>query len=137
MHAIEVCRTAALGGHKDKCDSCGHMEISYNSCRNRRCPKCQTLRKEKRKDVQDGAAAPLSMQQPTIVVQMRPMSNVKTKYPDSCEKYILFRHGFLLPKITYSSISRPLADLSVKRLSPAIGQRQHKKTNQAPYSPVC
>lgn len=47
MHAIEVCRTALLGGHKDQCDHCGHVEISYNSCRNRHCPKCQTLRKEK------------------------------------------------------------------------------------------
>jgi hypothetical protein len=47
MRAIEVCRTAAMGGHKDKCDSCGHIEISYNSCRNRHCPKCQTLQKEK------------------------------------------------------------------------------------------
>jgi len=47
MRAIEVCRTAVLGGHKDQCDYCGHLEISYNSCRNRHCPKCQTLRKEK------------------------------------------------------------------------------------------
>ena len=47
MGAIETCRTAALGGHKDQCDHCGHLAISYNSCRNRHCPKCQTLRKEK------------------------------------------------------------------------------------------
>lgn len=47
MRAVEVCRTAVLGGHKDSCDSCGHIEISYNSCRNRHCPKCQTLQKEK------------------------------------------------------------------------------------------
>ena len=47
MRAIEVCRTAALGGNQDKCDQCGHLEISYNSCRNRHCPKCQTLAKEK------------------------------------------------------------------------------------------
>lgn len=47
MRAVEVCRTAAMGGHRDKCDSCGHIEISYNSCRNRHCPKCQTLQKEK------------------------------------------------------------------------------------------
>src|SRR4030066_2580361 len=47
MRAIEVCRTAVLGGHKDQCDHCGHLEISYNSCRNRHCPKCQTLRKER------------------------------------------------------------------------------------------
>src|SRR5512136_420165 len=47
MRTVEVCRTAILGGHKDQCDHCGHVEISYNSCRNRHCPKCQTLRKEK------------------------------------------------------------------------------------------
>ena len=46
MHAIEVCRTATLGGHRYKY-SCGHVDISYNSCRNRHCPKCQTLNKEK------------------------------------------------------------------------------------------
>ena len=41
MSAIEQCRTAALGGHALRCDDCGHEEISYNSCRNRHCPKCQ------------------------------------------------------------------------------------------------
>jgi hypothetical protein len=46
MRAIEVCRTATLGGHRYKY-SCGHVDISYNSCRNRHCPKCQTLQKEK------------------------------------------------------------------------------------------
>ena len=39
--AIERCRTAALGGHLDECTRCGHRAISYNSCRNRHCPKCQ------------------------------------------------------------------------------------------------
>src|SRR6516164_1508487 len=38
---IRACRTAALGGHVDQCDQCGHCAISYNSCRNRSCPKCQ------------------------------------------------------------------------------------------------
>jgi hypothetical protein len=46
MRAVEVCRTAVLGGHTEKCEACGHIEISYNSCRNRHCPKCQVLRKE-------------------------------------------------------------------------------------------
>ncbi|HYV37950.1 MAG TPA: IS91 family transposase [Gemmataceae bacterium] len=41
MRAIETCRTAALGGHVDKCDRCQYTRISYNSCRNRHCPKCQ------------------------------------------------------------------------------------------------
>jgi hypothetical protein len=47
MSAIEKCRTAALGGHTDICDECGYTHISYNSCRNRHCPKCQTLAKER------------------------------------------------------------------------------------------
>jgi hypothetical protein len=41
MRAIEVCRTAALGGHVEKCGQCDYSRISYNSCRNRHCPKCQ------------------------------------------------------------------------------------------------
>ncbi len=47
MHAIEVCRTAALGGHIEQCDTCGHQRPVYNSCRNRHCPKCQALAKAK------------------------------------------------------------------------------------------
>jgi hypothetical protein len=45
MRAIEQCRTAALGGHVDQCDACGFRRVSYNSCRNRHCPKCQSLAK--------------------------------------------------------------------------------------------
>jgi hypothetical protein len=41
MSAIEACRTAALGGHVEGCEECGHVRITYNSCRNRHCPKCQ------------------------------------------------------------------------------------------------
>ncbi len=41
MSAIESCRTAALGGHVARCEKCAHTQISYNSCRNRHCPKCQ------------------------------------------------------------------------------------------------
>ena len=44
---IVDCRTAVLGAHIDTCDNCGHTRISYNSCRNRHCPKCQTVAKEK------------------------------------------------------------------------------------------
>jgi hypothetical protein len=43
MTAIETCRSAALGGHVEQCDACGHQRIAYNSCRNRHCPKCQSL----------------------------------------------------------------------------------------------
>ncbi len=41
MSAVEHCRTAALGGHVEACEDCGHWRIAYNSCRNRHCPKCQ------------------------------------------------------------------------------------------------
>jgi hypothetical protein len=48
MRNIEVCRTAALGGHVDVCENgCGYMRISYNSCRDRHCPKCQSLQSAK------------------------------------------------------------------------------------------
>lgn len=47
LHALQVCRTAALGGHIDGCDNCGHIRISYNSCRNRHCPKCQATNRER------------------------------------------------------------------------------------------
>ena len=43
MKAIQACRTAALGGHVEICDECGHRRIWYNSCRNRHCNKCQSL----------------------------------------------------------------------------------------------
>ncbi len=47
MAAIEDCRTAALGGHVQTCDRCGQTVHRYHSCRNRHCPKCQTLTKER------------------------------------------------------------------------------------------
>ena len=47
MTAIENCRTAALGGHVERCSDCGHQRVSYNSCRDRNCPKCQGLARAK------------------------------------------------------------------------------------------
>jgi hypothetical protein len=46
LSALKRCRTSSLGGHVDKCDACGHIRISYNSCRNRHCPKCQNTHRE-------------------------------------------------------------------------------------------
>ena len=46
LRALTLCRTAALGGHVDACDACGNISISYNSCRNRHCPKCQGHKRE-------------------------------------------------------------------------------------------
>jgi len=47
MQAIEACRTERLGGHIERCDSCEQLRYHYHSCRNRHCPKCQTLAKER------------------------------------------------------------------------------------------
>lgn len=47
VYCIKACRTSEMGGHVDACDECGCYQISYNSCRNRHCPKCQTLAKER------------------------------------------------------------------------------------------
>ena len=46
LSSIKRCRTAELGGHIDTCDECGKQTISYNSCRNRHCPKCQGNKRE-------------------------------------------------------------------------------------------
>jgi hypothetical protein len=56
---IEDCRTAALGGHVDECEDCGESRISYNSCRNRHCPKCQTLAKERWLDARKNDLLPV------------------------------------------------------------------------------
>ena len=46
LDALKRCRTASLGGHIDACDACGHLTLSYNSCRNRHCPKCGGEKRE-------------------------------------------------------------------------------------------
>ena len=58
MQAVERCRTAALGGHLEQCDSCGYERPAYNSCRNRHCPKCQSLAKVKWLDKQKSELLP-------------------------------------------------------------------------------
>ena len=47
LRNIELCRTAALGGHLEQCDQCGHERNAYNSCADRHCPKCQSLARAK------------------------------------------------------------------------------------------
>jgi Transposase zinc-binding domain len=47
LRSIELCRTAALGGHLERCDQCGHERNAFNSCADRHCPKCQSLARAK------------------------------------------------------------------------------------------
>jgi hypothetical protein len=59
MRAVERCRTASLGGHMQKCDSCGFERPAYNSCRNRHCPKCQSLAKARWLEKQNSELLPV------------------------------------------------------------------------------
>lgn len=59
LSAIKKCRTAELGGHIDACDECGNLSISYNSCRNRHCPKCQGKNREEWIDARSTELLPI------------------------------------------------------------------------------
>jgi hypothetical protein len=59
LHAIAHCRTAALGGHLDRCAQCDHRTISYNSCRNRHCPKCLTRARDQWLAARQGELLPV------------------------------------------------------------------------------
>ncbi len=109
---IALCRTAALGGHRQECERCGHQEISYNSCRNRHCSKCQGKRRadwlQARVDdllpvpyhhvvfTLPGALGPLALQNPRTVYALlfRAVSEtLQTIVRD--EKHLGARIGFL------------------------------------------
>lgn len=59
LRDIEYCRTHQMGGHKKACDHCSHEEISYNSCRNRHCPKCQSLNKARWLEAREAELLPI------------------------------------------------------------------------------
>ena len=59
MSAITQCRTAALGGHVLRCDGCGLEQVSYNSCRNRHCPKCQSSAAKRWLDAREADLLPV------------------------------------------------------------------------------
>jgi hypothetical protein len=59
MRAVEICRTSALGGHAEKCGQCDYTRISYNSCRNRHCPKCQNTERAKWLESRQGELLPV------------------------------------------------------------------------------
>jgi hypothetical protein len=59
MHAIDTCRTAPLGGHLERCTDCGFERPAYNSCRNRHCPKCQSLAKARWLDARQAELLPV------------------------------------------------------------------------------
>jgi hypothetical protein len=85
LNAVRRCRTAALGSHVDGCTSCGHLRISYNSCRNRHCPKCQGSEREQWIQARQSELLPV------------PYFHVVFTLPDTLNRLCLFK-----PAILYS-----------------------------------
>ena len=108
MHAIETCRTAELGGHIDACEECGHTKISYNSCRNRHCPKCQFLKKEKWVEARGKELLPIEY------------FHVVFTLPEKLRSLAL-RNSEVIYNILFKAASETLADCARTRLGVQIG----------------
>ena len=108
MHAIEICRTAGLGGRVDECEECGHLKISYNSCRNRHCPKCQFLKKEKWVEARGKELLPIEY------------FHVVFTLPDELNPLAL-RNREVLYNILFKAASETLTELASKRLGVKAG----------------
>lgn len=89
LDAVRRCRTASLGSHVDGCTSCGHVRISYNSCRNRHCPKCQGREREKWIQAREEELLPV------------PYFHVVFTLPDTLNKLCLYQ-----PKVLYDLLFR-------------------------------
>jgi len=110
MRAIETCRTAEQGGHVDECDHCGTKVISYNSCRNRHCPKCQFLKKEQWIEAREKDLLPI------------PYFHVVFTIPDFLNPLVL-RNQEVLYGLLFKAVSETLTELAAnpKHLGAAIG----------------
>lgn len=110
MRAIEICRTADQGGHVDECEHCGNKVISYNSCRNRHCPKCQFLKKEQWIEAREEDLLPV------------PYFHVVFTIPDILNPLVL-RNQEVLYGILFKAVSETLVELAAnpKHLGAVIG----------------
>jgi len=103
MSAIERCRTAALGGHVDECDTCGHQRISYNSCRNRHCPKCQANARRQWVEAQKQALLPVEY------------FHVVFTLPDTINAVLRWNQRLLL-NLLFKAVSETLLEFSKRHL---------------------
>lgn len=110
MGAIETCRTAYQGGHVDECEHCGAETISYNSCGNRHCPKCQFLKKEKWIEARGKDLLPITY------------FHVVFTLPDLLNPLVL-RNQEVLYNLLFKAVSETLATLArkLKRLGVELG----------------
>ena len=108
MRAVERCRTAALGGHLEQCDSCGFKRPAYNSCRNRHCPKCQSLAKLKWLDKQKSELLPVGY------------FHLVFTLPHELNALILTNKKMLLSHL-FKAVGETLVDFGRTRLGGQIG----------------
>lgn len=108
MRAIEVCRTKELGGHLKKCDTCGFEHPAYNSCRNRHCPKCQSLAKAKWLQKQTSELLPVGY------------FHLVFTLPHELNRLIL-AHKKILLSLLFKAVSETLLDFGRSRLRGTVG----------------
>ena len=108
IEAVERCRTAALGGHLQQCDSCGFERPAYNSCRNRHCPKCQSLAKVKWLDKQKSELLPSGY------------FHLVFTLPHELNPLILINKKALI-HILFQSVWQTLAQFAQRRLGGTLG----------------
>jgi predicted Zn-ribbon and HTH transcriptional regulator len=108
IEAVERCRTAALGGHIERCDSCGFERPAYNSCRNRHCPKCQSLAKVKWFDKQKSEILPVGY------------FHLVFTLPHELNGLILINKKILLGHL-FKAVGETLVDFGHTRLGGQIG----------------
>jgi len=97
--AIINCRTSFYGAHRDVCDECGNVEISYNSCKNRHCPKCQTISKERWLDARKDELLPVKYFHAVFTV------------PDDLNP-LIYQNKRLMYNLIFNSSSETVQDLS-------------------------
>ncbi len=108
MRAVEVCRTQELGGHLKKCDTCGFEHPTYNSCRNRHCPKCQSLAKAKWLERQTSELLPVGY------------FHLVFTLPHEFNPLIL-AHKKILLALLFKAVSETLLEFGQRRFGATVG----------------
>jgi hypothetical protein len=108
MRAVSVCRTAELGGHLKQCDTCGFEHPAYNSCRNRHCPKCQSLAKAKWLEKQTSELLPVGY------------FHLVFALPHEFNRLIL-AHKKILLALLFKAVSETLLEFGQRRFGATVG----------------
>ena len=108
MRAVTVCRTQELGGHLDRCDACGFERPAYNSCRNRHCPKCQSLAKARWLEKQTAELLPVGY------------FHLVFTLPHELNRLIL-AHKKIVLSLLFKAVSETLLEFGKSRLGGTLG----------------